>query len=213
MFSVLNNTSAVTCCGMKRILLLALVSCFAISLYSQPSDFVIIKSKSNRTLKTYYEGEFISAVNYNGFSINGFIKYIRNDSIVIQQQETRLVPTDFGSKLDTLKYTMGFDYHDVKIFNYSSKYVWGHKKGFAQVTIPKILMIGGIGYIVLESVNTVYRGESFSAHDKWQSLAVAGGLALTGFIWQTTQNGANKVGGKYRVVYMKMTPEGKLIKE
>src|SRR5258708_37282804 len=148
MFSVLNNTSAVTCCGMKRILLLALISCFTISLYSRPSDFVMLKTRNNRTLKTYYAGAFISAVTYNGFSVNGFIKYIRNDSIVIQQQETHLVSTDFGSELDTIKYTMGFDYRQFKTFNYSSN-VWGGKKGFVQVTIPRILMIGGIGYIVL----------------------------------------------------------------
>lgn len=212
MFSALNNMSAVTCCGMKRILLLALVLCFAISLYSQHSDFVILKNRHNRTLKTYYAGEFISAETYNGFSVNGFIKYIRNDSIVIQQQETRLVATDFGSTLDTIKYTMGFDYRDIKIFHYDSD-VWGGKKGFAQVTIPKILMIGGIGYIVLELVNTVYRGESIDSHDKLQSLGIAASLALTGFIWQSVQNANQKAGNKYKVVYMRMTPEGKLKQE
>lgn len=212
MFSALNNMSAVPCCGMKRILLLALVSCFAISLYSQPSDFVILKNRHNRTLKTYYAGEFISAETYNGFSVNGFIKYIRHDSIVIQQQETRLVATDFGSTLDTIKYTIGFDYRDVKKFNYTNS-VWGGKKGFAQVSIPKILMIGGVGYIVLELVNTVYRGESITAHDKLESLGIAAGLALTGFIWQAVQNANEKAGGKYKVVYMKMTKEGKLMQE
>jgi hypothetical protein len=212
MFSAFNNMGAVTCSSMKRILLLALVSCFVISLRSQPSDFVILKNRHNRTLKTYYAGEFINAETYNGFSVNGFIKYIRNDSIVIQQQETRLMATDFGSALDTLKYTMGFDYRDIKIFNYSSN-VWGGKKGFAQVTIPKILMIGGIGYIVLELVNTVYRGESIDSHDKLESLGIAAGLALTGFIWQSVQNANEKVGNKYKAVYMKMTAEGKLKQE
>jgi len=189
---------------MKKLLLLVLLFPLSVVVYSQASDFIILKKRNNRTIKTYYPGAFISAVTINGFNINGFIKVIRNDSIILQQQETRLMGTEFGSAVDTLKYTLGINYREIEQFNYTSKYVWGHRKGFAVITLPKLMIVGGIGYLALELVNTAYRGESINDHNKLPTLAISAGVALAGFVWQETQKQSNKAGGKYKVVYMKM---------
>lgn len=188
---------------MKQALLFILLVSIAEATLSQSSDFIVLKKRNNRTLKTYYPGEFISAVTYNGFSINGFIKDIRHDSIIILQQERKLVPTDFGSTLDTVSYTFGIDYHNIKTFHFTSQYTWGRKRGFAQITIPRLMKVGGVAFLVLELVNTGYRKESISADNKLLPLGIAAGVAATGFAISYFQNRSDKVGGKYKVVYVK----------
>jgi hypothetical protein len=188
---------------MKQVLLFILLISIAEVTLSQSSDFIVLKKHNGRTLKTYYPGAFISALTYNGFSINGYVKDIRNDSIIILQQTRQLVGTEFGTTLDTVSYTMGVDYHDIKTFHYTSQYTWGRKRGFAEVTIPKLMKLGGVGFIVLELVNTAYRKESISADNKLVPLGIAAGIAATGFAISYFQNKSDKAGGKYKVIYVK----------
>ena len=188
---------------MKQILLFILLLSITEVTLSQTSDFIVLKKRNNRTLKTYYPGAFISASTYNGYSINGFIKEIRNDSILILQQETRLMGTEFGSLLDTMSYSIGVDYREIKTFHYTSQYTWGRKRGFAQITLPRLMKVGGVGFLALELVNTAYRKESITANNKIVPLGIAAGVAATGFAITYFQNKSNKAGGKYKVVYVK----------
>ena len=188
---------------MKQALLFILLLSVTQVTLSQSSDFIVLKKRNNRTIKTYYPGAFISAVTYNGFAINGFIKDIRHDSIIILQQERQLTPTEFGATLDTMSYTIGIDYHTVKKFHYTSQYTWGRKRGFAEISIPRLMKIGGVGFLVLELVNTAYRKESISADNKLVPLGIAAGVAATGFAISYFQNKSDKAGGKYKVVYVK----------
>jgi len=188
----------------QAVLFILLLSITEVTL-SQSSDFIVLKKRNNRTLKTYAPGSFISAVTYSGFPINGFIKEIRHDSIIILQQERRLMSTDFGSEVDTVSYTIGVDYHEVKSFHYTSQYTWGRKRGFAEITIPRLMRVGGVGFLILELVNTVYRKESLTANNKLVPLGIAAGVAATGFAISYFQNRSDKAGGKYKVVYVKNT--------
>jgi hypothetical protein len=186
----------------QALLLILLVSITEVAL-SQPSDFIVLKKRNNRTLKTYYPGSFIAAQTYNGFSINGFIKEIRHDSLIILQQERQLLGTDFGTTVDTMSYTIGVDYREIKKFHFTSQYTWGRKRGFAEVTLPRLMKIGGVGFLILELVNTGYRKESITANNKILPLGIAAGVAATGFAITYFQNKDDKAGGKYKVVYVK----------
>lgn len=188
---------------MKQILLFILFLFAANLIYSQQSDFIVLKKKNNRTLRTYYPGAFISALTVSDFPINGFITAIRNDSLIIRQEERKLMQTDFGMELDTLVYTIAVDYRQIKQWNYTHAYTWGGKRGFVQVALPKIMMIGGAGFVVLETVNTLYRGESFDDDKKLVALGVAAGIAVTGWLIERTKARNKKVGKKYKVVYVK----------
>ena len=188
---------------MKTIILLITILISTFSSFSQQSDFLVLKKRNNRTIKTYYTGAFLSAETHNGFRINGFITDIRNDSVFFRQEERQQVGTDFGTTLDTVTYHMAVDYREIKRFNYSNKYVWGGKKGFVQVALPKIMMIGGVGYIILETVNTIYRKESFNDDGKLLSMGIAAGVALGGYLIQYFQDRGKDAGGKYKVVYVK----------
>lgn len=188
---------------MKTIVLLLTILTGSLLSFSQQSDFIVLKKWNNRTIKTFYTGAFISAQTYNGFNINGFITDIRNDSIYIRQEERQLMGTEFGVTLDTVRYTIGIDYREIQRFNYTKNYKWGGKKGFAQVALPKIMMIAGVGYILLETVNTIYRKESFNQDGKLLTMGVAAGVAVAGFLMEHLHNKANKAGGKYKVVYVR----------
>lgn len=188
---------------MKTIILLLTILCCSLLSFSQQSDFLVLKKRNNRTIKTYYSGAFISGETHNGFRINGFITDIRNDSIFVRQEQTQMVGTEFGTTLDTIKFQVGMDYREIKRFNYAKNYVWGGKKGFVNVALPKIMMIGGVGFIILETVNTLYRKESFNDSGKLTSLGVAAGVALGGYLIQHFQDRSKDAGGKYKVVYIK----------
>lgn len=188
---------------MKQILLFISFLFFTPLVFSQQSDFIVLKKKNNRTLKTYYPGAFISALTWNDFPINGYITAIRNDSLIIRQEERRLMGTEFGTELDTLVYTISVYYEHIKQYNFSKKYGWGGKRGFVQVAVPKIMMIGGVGFIVLETVNTLYRRESFNDGGKLRVLGIAGAIAVGGWLLEQSKERAKKVGKKYKVVYIK----------
>lgn len=188
---------------MKQTILFILLLIITKITFSQTSDFVVLKKRNNRTIKTYYPGAFISAHTYNGYAVNGFIKDIRNDSLIILQQETRLVGTNFGTSVDTMSYTIGIDYHEIKTFHYTGDYSWGRKKGFTSVTLPRLMKIGGVGFIALELFNSTYRKESLSENNKILPLSIAAGVAAAGFAITYFQNKSDKAGGKYKVVYVK----------
>lgn len=188
---------------MKQLLTFFLCICIGSLSMAQQADFILIKKHNNRTLKTYYAGSFISAETYDGFRINGIIKSISNDSITFQQQETRLVGAEFGSKIDTVRFTLSVSYRSIKKFNFQGFQPDGKKKGFAEVTIPKLLVVGGFGFLALELVNTAYRQESLTEQKKLKSLIIAAGVAGTGFLWRFISNKRNRVGGKYKVVYVR----------
>ncbi len=193
---------------MKQFLLLVICICSSIILFAQSDDFIVLKKRNNRTLKTYGEGSFLSAKTNTGFQLNGIIRAIRNDSIFIRQQETRLVPTEFGQMIDTLYYTFGIDYRNITSFYFTRQYdAVMRRRGFAQTTLPAILMIGGTGFIALEVINTIYRKESLTAKGKMASLGIAAAVAGTGVLLQTLNGRKDKVGNKFKVYYIK-NPHG-----
>ena len=151
----------ITCWNMLRLSLLILLTTLSFLVSAQPSDYIVLRKKNNRTLKTYFPGTFLSAVTYTGFTLNGVIKQIKNDSVFIEQWEIRQVPTQFGvPALDTIVYTIRMHYQEIRQYLYTTRSGISTKRGGGM--IQQIMIIGGVGFIVLEAVNTLYRGESFS---------------------------------------------------
>jgi hypothetical protein len=192
----------------RLILPILLISC-SLTAFAQPSDFIVLKKRNNRTLKTYFPGTFISAATYTGYNFSGIIKQIKNDSVFIEQQDVRQVPTPFGvPALDTIIHTIRLHYKEIRVFYYTSDKLSsgsGMRRSFVGRTLPQIMSLGGTGFIILELVNTFYRGESLSDGNKLTVLAIAAGVAATGFLWQHLQNRNTSAGTKYKVVYVDMT--------
>lgn len=196
---------------MKHFLLIFFLFSYSFVSLAQQSDFIVLKKKNNRTLKTYFPGTFISAITYSGFTLNGVILKIENDSLFVEQQNIYRVSKLGLPALDTVLVTLGLYYKEIRKFNYDSHTGLGgapRQKGFTASTLfPKIMMIGGLGFIVLELVNTAYRKESLSDNNKIESIGVAGAIAATGFAWSRIVRKKDKAGGKYQVVYVDMSVE------
>jgi hypothetical protein len=188
----------------KIFLVICLPLLTGFALQAQQSDFIILKKKNNRTLKTYASGSFIMAETSSGFVLNGYIEDIRNDSIYIHQEETKLMNKGFGMELDTIRYSIGLPVSQIMRYYYQG-YNWGgRKKGFVQVTLPRLMMLGGFGYTALELVNTAYRKESITSNNKPVALGTAAAIGLAGLIWKNWgEHRKNANSGKYRVVYVK----------
>jgi len=194
---------------MPRLLLPLLLLSFSFTALAQPSDYIVLKKRNNRTLKTYFQGSFISAITYTGFTLSGIIRQIKNDSVFIEQREVRQVPTQFGTPaLDTIYRTIRLHYKEIMTFNYTNNKAGNGprlRRSFVGGKLPRIMGLGGAGFIVLELVNTAYRGESLSEGNKLTVLAIAAGVAATGFLWQHLQNRNARAGTKYVVVYVNMS--------
>lgn len=175
------------------------------SIEAQKTDMIVLKKRNNRTMKTYYPGSIIMAENYDGFKINGIIKQIRNDSILLQQRETRLMPTNFGFKIDTLYYSLGVNFRSIKKYYYGPGNNFNDKerKEFMKTMLPKLMTRAGIGYFVLELVNSLGRKESLKEHNNIPLLGSAALVAGGGFVWNRWHKKRNQVGGKYEAVYVK----------
>jgi len=187
-----------------RIFLLSIFLLLTVASAKSQDDFIVLKKRNNRTLKTYGQGSFLSARTNTGFQLNGFITAIRNDSIFIRQQETKLVSTEFGQTIDTVFHTFGFDHRNISAFYFSRQYdAVMRKRGFVQTTLPAILIAGGAGFMALELINTAYRKEPLNDRKKLTSLGIAAGVAGTGILLQTLNSRKDKVGNKYKVYYIK----------
>jgi len=192
---------------MRISLLLLLFIVSGESIYAQQSDFIVLKKRNNRTVKTYFPGAFISASTHNGFQINGIIQSIYHDSVFVTQIEIRQMPTEFGvPKLDTLIYTLGMHYTDISQFFFTTVANTSgtrRKRGFSQVSIPRLMLLGGSAFLALELVNTAYRKEPLHDDSKITTLAIAAAIAGTGLLWQHLKNQETKPGVKFKVVYVK----------
>lgn len=172
--------------------------------FSQESDFIVLKKRNNRTVATYTTGSFISCKMHNGFELHGYISKISNDSIYVMQQEIRMFGTEFGSTLDTVFYRLALDYHQIKRFNYEKGTdAYGRAAGFSVLSAPGLMMIGGAGFVALESINTLIRGDSFSDNNRLVSLGIAAGIAAAGYLWMREKTKKENSNGKLKVVYVK----------
>lgn len=176
-------------------------------LSAQQSDFIVLKKRNNRTVKTYIPGSFLSARTYTGFFINGRINKIFNDSIFIEQIEFHQVPTHLGvPRIDTVRYPIVMHYTEIRNFYFSAYANTSgspRKRGFAEVSLPRILVWGGSAFMALELVNTAYRKEPLNDQGKLTALAVAGLITSSGLIWKHLQNQSTKPGVKFKVLYVK----------
>lgn len=88
---------------MPRLLLTTtfIIACF-IS-FSQSADFISVRNKNGRIIKTFSSGSPIIFETKNGVSVTGIIKTIRNDSLFVNIHNSQMVSARFGfSMMDNL---------------------------------------------------------------------------------------------------------------
>jgi len=163
---------------MKVFLFITLLLIADEAAFSQASDFIAVKKHNNRTVKTFFPGVSISFQTPYKRQVSGMITDIRNDSIFVKEWDVRVVPTTMGvTVLDTAGvYITGFHYKEIEKVEVSDR------MKFQQVSLGRILIIGGIGYTVLNIVNGSYLHESITDSKNLKTLGIAAGAVGTGLL-------------------------------
>ncbi|MEO5996219.1 MAG: hypothetical protein ABIN89_05805 [Chitinophagaceae bacterium] len=174
---------------------------FSSPCFSQVSDFIKVKKRNNRTLKTFFPGSLISCQTVYGNYIGGIVTAIHSDSVFVKEFDIRSVPNQWGvSSVDTLgSYIVGFHYKDIQTVEFQKRESFGFVKN------GSMLMIGGIGYAALNLVNGKYLKQPITDRENLKSLGISLGVAGIGFLLNQLNKMNNRNGKKYIVEYVRMT--------
>lgn len=185
---------------MNRSILLIAFVLLSVTVFSQQqaSDFIVVKKKNNRTIKTYFPGLPITFEMVNTAWVDGYITAIRNDTVFVKEYDIRSVPTIWGvNTLDTAgSYLVAVYVKDIKRILVDQK-----TPAFSYITDGTILMIGGIGYGLLNVINGAYLHEPITSKENIKSLGIALGAAGVGFALKKITRNARK---KQVIEYVRM---------
>lgn len=189
---------------MVRALLLFIFIAVSVNSFSQASDFISVKKRNNRTLKTFFPGIHISFETYDKRQVSGMITSIRNDSIFIKEWDVRPMLNSLGIPVtDTVgMYLSGFHYKELNKVEVSDR------MKLQQLTPGRILIIGGTGYALLNIINGAYLHQSITSAKNLTSLGIAAGAVGAGFL----TNYLVKRGNRYHVEYIRMNEVRKQLK-
>ena len=164
---------------MKPLLLLLFL--FLIhSLSAQSLDYISVRKKSGRVVKNFYAGSSIVLETTDNTYLQGPIKIIRNDTVVITQYDVRLYRTPYGSVMrDTITSSnIGIYYKDIK------RILLNQKTSFLQRTFSPLLMLGGSGYFAITALNGAFYSSSTTGNERIKKLGISAGLFGLGYFLQ-----------------------------
>jgi hypothetical protein len=189
---------------MVRALLLFIFISVAAKSFSQASDFISVKKRNNRTLKTFFPGVQISFETFDKRQVSGTITAIRNDSVFIKEWDVRPMINSLGIPVtDTVgTYLSGFHYKEINKVEVSDR------MKLQQLTPGRILIIGGTGYALLNVINGAYLHQSITSAKNLTSLGIAAGAVGAGFL----TNYLVKRSNRYHVEYIRMNEVRKQLK-
>lgn len=160
--------------------------------YSQ-SDLLVLKQR-NQTIQTWVPGSVINFQFSSKQWIQGIIKNIRNDSILLEQIDVRQVPNSFGfPTIDTAK---------LGIMKLHVNEIYGMPKrnfGGSIFTNGILLQLGSGAFIFLNIFNSLIRNEQVFSSLNLSRLGVAAGVFVVGSLLRASHKTYIILGGKYRM--------------
>jgi hypothetical protein len=194
---------------MNRLLSLLVFLFIANAALSQASDFISIRKKNNRTVKSFFPGLSIKFQTTYFRMIEGQILKINNDSVFVKEWDIRTVPTSLGvTVVDTAgSFVTGVHYKEIKVVYWDKR-----KKVHELLTDGTILMIGGTGYAALNIINGGVLGEPVGSSENLKKLGMAAGVVGTGFLLKKLTGKDAKFERRYRIHYIKMSEKKKQLR-
>ncbi|MES2003661.1 MAG: hypothetical protein V4450_04005 [Bacteroidota bacterium] len=175
---------------MVKLLLTVLWVSICISANSQ-SDLLVLK-KRNQTIQTWVTGSIINFQFSSKQWIQGIIKTIRNDSILMEQIDIRQVPNQFGfPTIDTAK---------LGIMKLHVNEIYGIPKrgsGGDIFTNGTLLQLGSGAYIFLNIINSLIKNDQVFSSVNLTRIGIAGGVFLVGTLLQAGHSTYIQLGKKY----------------
>lgn len=165
-------------------------------LLAQGSDMVVLKKGPERTLKTYLSGSQIHFVTIAGTEVQGKIRKIQKDSLYINIYDERAAYTMWGTSFwDTV--SVGLARYHIK----EVREIFKPREKFSFIKNGLIFMMGGSAYSILHSVNALYLKQPIIP----STMAISGGIALTGFVLGRIHKKTIALGNKYYLQYIPIT--------
>lgn len=176
----------------KPLLIILFVLSGFCSAYSQ-SDLLVLKQR-NQTIQTWIPGSMISFQFSSKQWLDGIIKAVRNDSILMEQIILRQVPDRFGfPTTDTAK--MG-------LLKLHINEIYGMPKrnfGAGVFTNGLLFKMGSAAYIFLNVFNSLIHNEQVFSSVNLSRIGIAGGVYLLGSLLAANHSNYVIMGKKYRL--------------
>ncbi len=150
-------------------------------LLAQGNDFISVRKKNGRLIKTFVPGLPITFQTIQKNYVNGWIEDIRNDSMFVHIYQREVVMTHFGfTTVDTTaSYIQAFHYKDIrKIQVYL-------RRRFIRSKIDRIFIGIGAIYLVTNIVNGAYLNQPITSNDNLKSLGISLAAIGAGVLMRT----------------------------
>ena len=172
-------------------LLILLILLGSVCLAYPQSDLLVLKQR-NQTIQTWIPGSFLSFQFSSMQWIQGYIKAVRNDSILLDMVILERVPNQFGFlRIDTAK--MGLlKFHVNEIYG-MPKRVFNN----GILTNGALFQLGGGAYIFLNIFNSLIHKDAVFGNANLPGLSIAAGAFLIGEVLASTHKTYITLGKKY----------------
>lgn len=166
---------------MRQLLLVTLLIAVSPFIFSQSNDFIVVKKKNGRTIKTLNTGSAIIFQLKSKDYVNGWIENIKNDSVFVRIYNRQAFMTPMGfSVFDTVRiYLKPFHYKDisrVKIY---------YRRRFIRSKIDRILIGVGAIYFLTNIINGAYHKTSVTGTENLKRLGISLTAIGAGIIMRT----------------------------
>lgn len=187
---------------MQRLLFLLLCCCASQIAAAQLSDILSVRRPNGRTIKSFYAGSYISFVTKYGTPVSGTINTLRNDSLLINTFNTRVVPTYLGVTIvDTFAFRIEkIHYKDIGQIQIFTK----HRDIYRR--LGSYMIIGGGGFIFLNTFNGLLEKADLFEKGNLRRLGTAAGIAVSGIALQVATREVRNTKKRHNIVYISLQP-------
>jgi hypothetical protein len=177
---------------MKQLLFILLFLFSSHFVFSQ-TDLLVLK-QNNRIIQTWVTGSFINFQFSSKQWIQGIVRVIRNDSIIIDQVMLVQTPTQLGFLRNDTAHLGLMKLHVSEIYGMP-------KRNFSSGIISNgaLFQLGSGAYIFLNLANTLIHNERLFSAVNAARLGVAGGVFLLGTLLAASHKTYIVLGKKYKM--------------
>ena len=174
--------------------LTSLIICcfFSLTVFAQ-KDLLLLKENS-KTLQTWTTGSYILFQFSSKQWIEGIIKSVKNDSLLIDQIQVRQMGNQFGlPSLDTVHFGI-LKLHISEIYGMPKR-----GKSDDLISNGSLFQLGSSAYIFLNVINSLIKGDAVFGTDNLPKLGIAAAFFVLGKFLQNSHKTYLQMGKKYRV--------------
>ena len=183
---------------MRKLLLL----CFLWSALgaSSQSDVLVLKQK-NQIVETWIKGSIISFQFSSHQWIQGYVRNMRNDSLLIDMFTLTPMLNQFGLPVTDTSHMGLLKLHVKEIYGMPKRNL---SSGI--ISNGALFQLGGGGYIFLNVFNSLIHGDAVFGSSNLPSLGIATGVFGLGVLLQSTRKTQVVLGKKYRLEILHVAP-------